>query len=42
MLELCRDELKDVIKGWVMLGIAMHHEIPPIDGIGKEGISREE
>ncbi len=32
-LEACRDELKDVIEGWLMLGIAMHHEIPPIDGI---------
>ncbi len=41
-LELCRDELKDVIEGWLMLGIAMHHEIPPIDGISKAGISREE
>ncbi|MCA1666843.1 MAG: type II toxin-antitoxin system HicB family antitoxin [Thermomicrobia bacterium] len=32
-LKACRDELKDVIEGWLMLGIAMHHEIPPIDGI---------
>ncbi len=27
-LEACRDELKDVIEGWVMLGIALYHEIP--------------
>jgi len=32
-LDACRDELKDVIEGWLMLGIAMHHEIPPIDAI---------
>jgi predicted RNase H-like HicB family nuclease len=32
-LEACRDELKDVIEGWLMLGIAMHHDIPTIDRI---------
>lgn len=32
-LEACRDELKEVIEGWLMLGIAMHHDIRTIDGI---------
>lgn len=32
-LETCRDELKEVIESWLMLGIAMHHDIPAIDGI---------
>ncbi|MGI8855778.1 MAG: type II toxin-antitoxin system HicB family antitoxin [Thermomicrobiales bacterium] len=32
-LEACRDELEEVIEGWLMLGIAMHHDIPTVDGI---------
>ena len=33
-LEGCRDELAEVLEGWVLLGVSLHHPIPPVDGIG--------
>lgn len=32
-LEACREELAEVLEGWVLLGVSMHHPIPPIDGV---------
>ena len=32
-LEACRDELESVLEDWILLGIHLHHTIPPIDGI---------
>ena len=32
-LEECRDELREVLEGWVLLGIAHGHELPVIDGV---------
>ena len=32
-LEACRDELAEVLEGWVLLGVSMHQEITPVDGI---------
>jgi predicted RNase H-like HicB family nuclease len=32
-LEECRDQLAEVLEEWVVLGISMHHRLPPIDGI---------
>ncbi len=32
-LEKCRDELMEVIEGWVLVRIASGLPIPPIDGI---------
>jgi len=32
-LEACRDELRDVLEEWIILGLKMNHHIPAIDGI---------
>jgi predicted RNase H-like HicB family nuclease len=32
-LEACRDELQDVLEGWIVLGLRMGHALPVIDGI---------
>jgi predicted RNase H-like HicB family nuclease len=32
-LEACRDELRDVLEDWILLGVYLHHQIPVIDGI---------
>ncbi len=29
----CRDELQEALEEWLSLGLAMHHSIPPINGI---------
>jgi predicted RNase H-like HicB family nuclease len=31
-IESCRQDLIEVIEGWVALGLRMGHPIPPIDG----------
>ena len=31
-LEACREELRSVLEGWIMLGLAMGHPFPDIDG----------
>ena len=33
-LEACREELKEVLEEWILLGIKMDHTIPIINGIG--------
>ena len=32
-LEECREELESVLEGWILLGVALHHPIPLVDGI---------
>ena len=32
-LESCRDELREVLEEWIILGLKMNHHIPVIDGI---------
>ena len=32
-IEECRAELQSVLEDWVLVGIALHHAIPPVDGI---------
>ena len=32
-LEACRDELEEVLEGWILLGVYLHHERPVVDGI---------
>lgn len=32
-LESCRDELQEVLEGWILLRIADHLSLPEIDGI---------
>jgi predicted RNase H-like HicB family nuclease len=31
-LEATRKELQDVLEGWVLLGISLHHDLPVVDG----------
>lgn len=31
-LEECRDELREVLEEWIVLGLKLGHTIPPIDG----------
>ncbi|MCJ7443022.1 MAG: type II toxin-antitoxin system HicB family antitoxin [Methanotrichaceae archaeon] len=31
-IENCREDLIQVIEGWIALGLRMGHSIPPIDG----------
>ena len=32
-LEACREELREVLEEWSVLGLRMGHPLPPIDGI---------
>ena len=32
-LEACREELREVLEEWIILGLKMGHHIPIIDGI---------
>lgn len=32
-LEACREQLQEVLEGWVMLGLRLGHSLPVIDGI---------
>jgi predicted RNase H-like HicB family nuclease len=32
-LEACRDLLREVLEGWVVLGIAHHHVLPEFNGV---------
>jgi len=32
-LELCREQLQEVLEGWIVLGLRMGHTLPEADGI---------
>ena len=32
-LEACREELREVLEEWIVLGLTMSHPLPPIDGM---------
>ena len=32
-LEVCRDQLQEVLEEWIVLGLRMGHDLPEIDGI---------
>jgi predicted RNase H-like HicB family nuclease len=32
-LEDCREQLREVLEEWIILGLRMGHAIPPIDGV---------
>ena len=32
-LEACRDQLASVLEGWLLVGIAFHHELPEVEGL---------
>lgn len=32
-LEACRDELEEALEGWILLRIADHLDLPPVDNL---------
>lgn len=32
-LEACRDELEEVLEGWILLRVSLHFPLPVVDGI---------
>lgn len=32
-LEACREELQEVLEGWIVLGLRLGHSLPTVDGI---------
>ncbi|MHB0876231.1 MAG: type II toxin-antitoxin system HicB family antitoxin [Anaerolineae bacterium] len=32
-LEACRDQLQEVLEGWIVLGLSLGHPLPEVDGI---------
>ncbi len=32
-LETCREELQDVLEGWIILGLRLGHSFPPVNGV---------
>jgi predicted RNase H-like HicB family nuclease len=32
-LEKCREQLQEVLEGWIVLGLRLGHRLPEIDGI---------
>ncbi len=32
-LEACREELQEVLEGWIVLGLRLGHKLPGVDGI---------
>ncbi len=34
--ETCREELREVLEGWLLLGIANHETLPEVDGLKLE------
>lgn len=35
-LEACRDQLQEVLEGWILLGLRLGHELPEVDGMKLE------
>jgi hypothetical protein len=33
LFEACREELKEVLEGWIVLGLSLGHELPEVDGL---------
>lgn len=32
-LEKCRDELEEVLEGWILLRVSLHYPLPVVDGV---------
>jgi len=32
-LEECREELEEVLEGWILLRVSLHYPLPSVDGI---------
>ena len=35
-LETCRQQLQEVLEGWILLGLRLGHHLPVVDGIALE------
>jgi len=35
-LEACREQLQEVLEGWILLGLRLGHHLPEVDGIDLE------
>ena len=35
-LEACREQLQEVLEGWILLGLQLGHHLPEVDGIKLE------
>ncbi len=35
-LEACREQLQEVLEGWILLGLRLGHELPEVDGMKLE------
>ncbi len=35
-LEACRDQLQEVLEGWILLGLRLGHDLPEVDGMKLE------
>ncbi|MFP4421616.1 MAG: type II toxin-antitoxin system HicB family antitoxin [Desulfococcaceae bacterium] len=36
-LEECREQLREVLEGWIILGLRMGHRMPTLNGLGLNG-----
>jgi len=32
-LEECREELEEVLEGWILLRVSLHYPLPSVDGV---------
>lgn len=32
-LEACRDELEEILEGWILLRVSLHFPLPVVDGV---------
>lgn len=32
-LEACREQLQEILEGWIILGLRLQHQLPIVDGI---------
>ena len=35
-LEACREQLQEVLEGWILLGLRLGHRLPTVEGIALE------
>ena len=38
-LEDCREQLQEVLEGWIVLGLKLDHELPAVDGLWLDTIT---
>ncbi len=35
-LEACREQMQEVLEGWILLGLRLGHKLPEVDGLNLE------